>query len=69
MIRVPGLLTLPLVILLAAIANLSLRSRGGDDCLGYTAIAVRPEGIDKNALSRRSVYRTRRAASICTSDM
>jgi SAM-dependent methyltransferase len=39
--RLLGLLALPLFILLAAIANVSLRGRGGDDCLGYTAFAVR----------------------------
>jgi hypothetical protein len=32
---------LPLFVLLALIANLSLRGRGGDDCLGYTVFAVR----------------------------
>jgi hypothetical protein len=30
---------LPCLLFLAAIANLSLRSAGGDDCLGYTVIA------------------------------
>lgn len=40
--RCGGLLALPVVILLAAVANLSLRSQGGDDCLGYTVVAVRP---------------------------
>jgi len=46
--RVLGLLTLPFVIVLAAIGNLSLRHQGGDDCLGYTAIAVRPHELAKN---------------------
>lgn len=32
---------LPLLILLAAIANLSMNGMGGDDCLGYTALAER----------------------------
>jgi hypothetical protein len=27
--------------LLAVVANLSLRGRGGDDCLGYTVFAIR----------------------------
>ncbi len=36
---IPGV---PLVTLGALVANLSLRSRGGDDCLGYTAFATRP---------------------------
>jgi SAM-dependent methyltransferase len=34
-----GVLLLPLLLILAAIGNLSLRGRGGDDCLGYTSIA------------------------------
>ena len=37
--RLLGLLLSPLLILLAAIGNLSLRGKGGDDCLGYTALA------------------------------
>jgi SAM-dependent methyltransferase len=37
---VPGI---PVVIVAAIIANLSLRSAGGDDCLGYTVVAERPE--------------------------
>lgn len=32
---------LPLMILLAALANFSLKGAGGDDCLGYTALANR----------------------------
>jgi len=47
-IRCVGLLALPFVIMLAAIANLSLRSKGGDDCLGYTAVSVRPVDLAKN---------------------
>jgi len=47
-IRCFGVLTLPVVILLAAIANLSLRSQGGDDCLGYTVVSVRPDDLGKN---------------------
>ena len=39
--RLGGLLTLPVLVLLAAIANLSLLLPGGDDCLGYTAFAKR----------------------------
>jgi SAM-dependent methyltransferase len=34
-----GVLTLPLLVALAAIAALSLLGNGGDDCLGYTAVA------------------------------
>jgi SAM-dependent methyltransferase len=41
-VRPAGLLVAPLVALLAVVANLSLRSRVGDDCLGFTAFAVRP---------------------------
>jgi SAM-dependent methyltransferase len=41
LLRLVGLVFLPLFVLLALIANLSLRGRGGDDCLGYTVFAVR----------------------------
>jgi SAM-dependent methyltransferase len=41
LLRLVGLVFLPLFVLLALIANLSLRSTGGDDCLGYTVFAVR----------------------------
>jgi SAM-dependent methyltransferase len=43
--RLAGLLSLPLVLVLAGTAHLSLRGAGGDDCLGHTALArkdVRP---------------------------
>jgi SAM-dependent methyltransferase len=40
-LRAFGILMLPFLVLLAAVANLSLYSEGGDDCLGYTAIAVK----------------------------
>lgn len=40
-LRLLGLPTLPLVLLLAVAANLSLRAPGGDDCLGYTVLAER----------------------------
>ena len=39
-----GLLLSPLVAMLAGIAQLSLRGRGGDDCLGYTVLARRTGG-------------------------
>jgi SAM-dependent methyltransferase len=39
--RVLGILGLPIVVLSAIVANLSLRSSGGDDCLGYTVVATR----------------------------
>jgi SAM-dependent methyltransferase len=41
LLRLVGLVFLPLFLLLALIANLSLRGSGGDDCLGYTVFAVR----------------------------
>jgi len=37
-----GVLSLPALFALAAVANVSLRGRGGNDCLGYTAVAVKP---------------------------
>jgi SAM-dependent methyltransferase len=40
-LRLLGLSTLPLLLPLAVIANLSLRGQGGDDCLGYTVLAHR----------------------------
>ena len=39
--RVGGLATFPFMLALAALGNVSLRSDGGDDCLGYTVLAVR----------------------------
>jgi SAM-dependent methyltransferase len=41
-LRPLGLLLAPLVILLAVLANLSLRQRAGDDCLGFTVFALKP---------------------------
>jgi SAM-dependent methyltransferase len=41
--RLLGLVLSPIVIFLACLANLSLRGQGGDDCLGYTAVARRSE--------------------------
>jgi SAM-dependent methyltransferase len=38
-LRLLGLPLLPALLALAALAHLSLRSGGGDDCLGYTAVA------------------------------
>ncbi|HTV20591.1 MAG TPA: class I SAM-dependent methyltransferase [Polyangiaceae bacterium] len=40
--RLAGASTLPLFVSLALTANLSLRAEGGDDCLGYTVLARRP---------------------------
>jgi SAM-dependent methyltransferase len=42
MSRFFGVLSLPLLLLLGLIANLTLMGEGGDDCLGYTAITVKP---------------------------
>jgi SAM-dependent methyltransferase len=36
-----GLVSVPLILLLATIAQVSLRFDGGDDCLGYTVLAQR----------------------------
>jgi SAM-dependent methyltransferase len=36
-----GLTLSPVLVLCAAIAHLSLRGRGGDDCLGYSVVALR----------------------------
>jgi SAM-dependent methyltransferase len=40
LLRLVGLVFLPLFVFLAVVANLSL-SYGGDDCLGYTVLAIR----------------------------
>jgi len=37
--RLLGLVFVPALIVLAIVANLSLRAEGGDDCLGYTVVA------------------------------
>jgi SAM-dependent methyltransferase len=41
LLRLVGLFFLPIFLLLALVANFSLRGSGGDDCLGYTVFAVR----------------------------
>jgi SAM-dependent methyltransferase len=41
-LRVLGLVLSPVVLVCAVVAQLSLRSAGGDDCLGYTVFARRP---------------------------
>jgi SAM-dependent methyltransferase len=38
-LRACGVLTLPLLVVLAGIGTLSLKGNGGDDCLGYTVVA------------------------------
>jgi SAM-dependent methyltransferase len=40
--RAAGAPFLPAFLILAVVANASLRADGGDDCLGYTVMAVRP---------------------------
>src|SRR5205814_9610520 len=40
--RIVGLALSPVLVTCAVIAHLSLRGRGGDDCLGYTVLARRP---------------------------
>jgi SAM-dependent methyltransferase len=42
-LRLFGLLLLPLLLLLALVANISLSGQGGDDCLGYTAVAIKTD--------------------------
>ena len=43
LLRLAGVVCLPLFLVLAVVANLSLLGRGGDDCLGYTVLARRQE--------------------------
>ncbi len=38
-LRGAGVLTVPAILVLAAVARLSLSGRGGEDCLGYTVLA------------------------------
>jgi SAM-dependent methyltransferase len=42
-LRLLGAATLPLLLGLAVTANRSLRAPGGEDCLGFTVLAERPE--------------------------
>jgi SAM-dependent methyltransferase len=41
--RLMGLLLTPLLLILACIANISMLGNGGNDCLGYTAVATRSD--------------------------
>lgn len=41
-LRLISILLIPFLVFFAVIGNLSLIGRGGDDCLGYTAMAIRP---------------------------
>jgi hypothetical protein len=52
LLRLVGLVSLPLFVLLALVANLSLRGSGGDDCLGYTVLAVRAGPTDDSLTPR-----------------
>jgi len=47
---VAGLALSPILLALAAVANISARGRGGDDCLGYTMLARRT-GVVSHASS------------------
>jgi SAM-dependent methyltransferase len=42
-LRTIGFFTLPLFVMLAIVGNLSLRSAGGDDCIGYTVLGTKPD--------------------------
>ena len=42
LLRLIGLPFVPLLFILAAIGNLSMMGKGGDDCLGYTVLAEKP---------------------------
>ena len=53
-VRPIGLLIAPLVVLLAALGNLSLRGRTGDDCLGFTVFSVKPPLAGLNADQTRT---------------
>jgi SAM-dependent methyltransferase len=41
LLQVCGILTLPILVVLGGIGTLSLKGKGGDDCLGYTAVAYK----------------------------
>jgi SAM-dependent methyltransferase len=45
--RIAAIPLLPLFILLAIAGNISLRSAGGDDCLGYTVVAGKNEPVSE----------------------
>ena len=44
--RAVGILFSPVLVVLSAVANVSIRGRGGDDCLGYTVLARRSGGAN-----------------------
>lgn len=50
-LRACGVLTLPLVVVLAGIGTLSLKGNGGDDCLGYTVVANNPKSKPSAGIS------------------
>jgi SAM-dependent methyltransferase len=47
--RLLAALLLPLILLTAIVGRLSLLGSGGDDCLGYTVIALRPHARETDA--------------------
>jgi SAM-dependent methyltransferase len=51
-LRLLALPLLPLILAAAAVGRLSLLGTGGDDCLGYTVIASRPELAEAGEQSR-----------------
>jgi hypothetical protein len=53
LLRLVGLVFLPLFVLVALIANLSLLGSGGDDCLGYTVFAIRASQTGDDSLAPR----------------
>lgn len=46
LLRFLAVLCAPILLALAIAGNISLRGRGGDDCLGYTALAEKPEFME-----------------------
>ncbi len=51
LMRIAGLCLAPVLVVFAVLANASLLGRGGNDCLGYTAIAQRTGVSDCNSSS------------------
>ncbi len=43
-LQICGVLTLPILVILAGVGTVSLQGKGGDDCLGYTVIAEKSSG-------------------------
>jgi hypothetical protein len=51
LMRIAGLCLSPVLVVSAVLANASLLGRGGNDCLGYTALAQRDGESDRNSSS------------------